>query len=349
MPTDRPIRWGIVATGKIARRVAGQLRLLENAELTAVSSRSLGRAQAFADEFGVTRAYDSPADLAAAGDVDVVYIAAPHAQHAEIMRTVIDAGKAVLCEKAFTTSLADTEAVAGYAAERGVFCMEAMWTRFIPLIIRARRIVAEGGIGRVRSVAADLGFVAPADPRHRLWDPALGGGALLDVGIYPVAFAQMLLGSPSSVAAVGSLTDLGVDAEAGLLLGWDDGAHATLSASLIAAVGGGAVIVGTEGRIEIPPRFHHPTTLVHVRSTQHGVEEAETFSESLEGRGHVPMLRAVASAVREGRTGCPEMPLSDTVEVMRILDAALHRLGVSYPEPAPVAPMTSGPRRRLGS
>lgn len=336
MPTERPIRWGIVATGRIAHLVAADLRRLENAEITAVSSRSSDRARAFADRFGIASTYRSPADLAAADDVDVVYVATPHAQHAEVMYEVIDAGKAVLCEKAFTTTIAGTQAVAAYAAERGVFAMEAMWTRFNPLIVKTRRIVAEGGIGRVRSVAADLGFVAPAEPEHRLWDPALGGGALLDVGIYPVAFAQMLLGSPSSVAAVGSLSEGGVDAEAGLLLGWDDGAHAMLSASLIAAVGGGAAIVGTQGRIEIPPRFHHPTTLLHVRTSQRGVEEVDTFSEPLEGLGYVPMLRAVASAVREGRTECPEMPLSDTVEVMAILDSALHQLGVKYPAPAPV-------------
>ena len=333
---DRPIRWGVVATGKIAHAVTGDLRLLENCELAAVSSRSLDRAQDFAREFGFARAYDSVEDLVADPGVDVVYVATPHAQHPTVVRLALDAGKAVLCEKAFTTSLADTEELVAYARKRGVFCMEAMWTRFAPLIVKARELVASGAIGDVRAISAELGFVGPDDPSDRLWDPALGGGALLDVGIYPVAFAQMLLGAPATVTTVGTLTDQGVDAEAGLLLGWADGARAHLEATLRSPSAGGATIVGTRGRIEIPPRFHHPERLVHVSAPERGVEEATVHEHPSEGRGYVPMLRAVAKAVREGRTECPEMPLSDTVEVMRILQEALDALAVTYPEPAPV-------------
>ncbi|NEE03186.1 Gfo/Idh/MocA family protein [Phytoactinopolyspora halotolerans] len=333
---EQIIGWGIVATGGIARTVAGDLRLLENTRLAAVSSRDADRARAFADEFGVERAYDSVKDLVNDDGVDVVYVASPHPQHAYAVRLALEAGKAVLCEKAFTHSLAETEALVELARARGVFCMEAMWTRFNPLIVRARRMIAEGVIGEVRSITAELGFAAPVDPAHRLWNPALGGGALLDVGVYPVAFAQMVLGAPAQVSAVGTLTELGVDAEAGLLLSWPGGPRAHLEATLTAPIAGAASIVGTLGRLEIAPRFHHPAQVVHVDAPERGVERREAFDHTPEGRGYVPMLRAVAQAVREGRTECAEMPLNDTVEVMRVLDEALTQLGVEYPEPAPV-------------
>lgn len=333
---QRTIRWGVVSTGNIAHTVTSDLMLLEGSELAAVSSRDLSRAEAFAAEFGGARAYASVHELVAADDVDVVYIATPHAQHPVVLRAAIEAGKAVLCEKSFTTSLADTIELTALAQARGVFCMEAMWTRFTPLIVKARALVDAGAIGEVRSVSAELGFPGPADPGHRLWDPALGGGALLDVGIYPVAFAQMLLGAPATVEAVGSLTDAGVDAEAGILLGWDGGARAHLESSLRSPLAGNAVVIGTTGRLEIPPRFHHPSLLRHVHAEERGKEETTGYESEPEGRGYVPMLRAVAQAVRDGRTECPEMPLADTVAVMRIMDAVLRQLGVEYPDPAPV-------------
>lgn len=338
MTVDEPtVRWGVVSTGNIAHSVTGDLMLVEGSTLTAVSSRSLPRAQKFADQFdGSARAYDSVTALVEDENVDVVYVATPHAQHPPIVRLALEAGKAVLCEKAFTTSLADTVELTELARSRGVFCMEAMWTRFTPLIIRARELIDSGALGEIRSVSADLGFVGPDDPAHRLWDPALGGGGLLDVGIYPVAFAQMILGEPETVTATGTLTDLGVDAEAGLLLSWADGARAHLESSLVSPLPGVATVVGTLGRLELPPRFHHPSVMHHVDAPSRGVEEVHTFEVEQEGRGYVPMLRAVAAAVREGRTECPEMPLTDTVVVMKILDDALRQLAVTYPPPAPV-------------
>ncbi|MGH8774448.1 MAG: Gfo/Idh/MocA family protein [Jiangellaceae bacterium] len=331
MAADRPIRWGIVSTERIAQTLAGEMLLLEDAEIAAVSSRERVRAQAFAGEYGIDRAYGSFEELLADETVDVVYVANPHAQHAEVVRHAIDAGKAVLCEKAFTTSLADTEDLVRRSRERGVFCMEAMWTRFVPMIVKLREIVADGGIGEVRVVTADLGFPATQGPEHRLWNPELGGGALLDVGIYPVAFAQMLLGSPNLVAAHGSLTSGGVDADAGLLLGWQGGAHALLAASLVAHTANSASVVGTAGRLDVPPSFHHPTRLVHT----HADGQVTVYEQEHEGLGYVPMLREVQRCVHEGRTESAGMPLDDTVAVLGILDRALRALGVTYPEPAP--------------
>jgi predicted dehydrogenase len=330
---DSTIRWGIVSTGGIAQTLASELLLLEDAQIVAVSSRAQARAQAFADEFGVPRAYGSFEDLLSDDGVDIVYVATPHAQHAQVVGHAIDAGKGVLCEKAFTTSLADTEKLVRRAQERGVFCMEAMWTRFNPLVVKSRQIIADGGIGEIRSVTADLGFRAGPDAKVRLWAPELGGGSLLDVGIYPVAFAQMLLGAPDTVAVHGTLTPDGVDAEAGLLLGWDDGAHALLESSLVGFTANTARIVGSAGRLDIPPQFHHPHRLVHTDVSG----DAHVYDQVPEGRGYVPMLRAVQRCLHEGKTEAAEMPLSDTVAIMRILDQALRALGVAYPEPAPIA------------
>jgi predicted dehydrogenase len=327
-----PIRWGIVSTGGIARTMAGELRLLEDARLTAVSSRSAQRAQAFAAEFGVERTYGSVEELLADDAVDIVYVATPHAQHAPIVGAALDFGRAVLCEKAFTASLSDTENLVQRARDRRIFCMEAMWTRFTPLVARTRQIIADGGIGEVRTVVADLGIVAPRDPRHRLWDPVLGGGAMLDLGVYPVALAQMVLGEPDTVEAHGSLSPEGVDAEAGLLLGWNGGARALLDISLLAQSAGAATVIGTRGRLNLSPRFHHPIRLVHTGADG----SAEVHEQEHEGRGYVPMLRAVHECLRDGRTESDVMPLGDTVAVMRVLDRALRQLGVHYPPPAPV-------------
>lgn len=321
-----------MSTGGIAHTMAADLRLLDDARLTAVSSRSAQRAQAFADEFGVERAYGSVEDLLTDDEVDIVYVATPHAQHAPIVGAALDVGRAVLCEKVFTTSLADTEDLVQRARDRRIFCMEAMWTRFTPLVAKSREIIAAGGIGDVRTVIADLGFVAPRDPRHRLWDPALGGGAMLDLGVYPVAFAQMVLGEPDTVKTHGSLTSAGVDAEAGLLLGWDGGARALLDVSLIAHSAGMATIIGSGGRLDVPPRFHHPTRLMHTSADG----SVQVHEHEHVGRGYVPMLQAVHDCLRAGRTESEVMPLGDTVAVMRILDIALRQLAVRYPPPAPV-------------
>ncbi|WP_166350500.1 Gfo/Idh/MocA family protein [Phytoactinopolyspora limicola] len=332
---ERVIGWGIVATGDIAHSVAADLKLLEGSRIAAVSSRVQDRADTFAREFGVTTAYSSVRALVEDDAVDVVYVATPHPQHAYAVRLAAEAGKAVLCEKVFTHSLAETESLAAYAVQQGVFCMEAMWTRFNPLIVKARQMVADGVIGDVRMVSAELGFASTHGPDHRLWNRPLGGGALLDVGVYTVGFAQMLLGAPAEVAAVGTLTDQGVDAEAGLLLSWPGGQRAHMDVSLRSPLAGAASIVGTTGRIEFAPRFHHPGRMTYVRTPERGVEHPEVFQHLSEGHGYVPMLRAVAQAVREGRTECPEMPLADTVEVMRVLDDALGQLGVEYPDVAP--------------
>lgn len=317
------LRWGFLGPGRIAGTVADDLALVENASRFAVASRSLDRAQAFAGEHGFEKAYGSYAELLVDPDVDVVYVATPHGQHHLVTSQVVAAGKPVLVEKSLTCSSAAAEDLVARIRAAGVFAMEAMWTRFVPAVVRLRELVDEGAIGDVRLVSADLGFVGPTDPADRLLDPAQGGGALLDVGVYPVSFAQMVLGTPDTVTARGVLGETGVDVEDSLLLTFPGGRTALLSCSLVAASPGQAVLVGTGGSIVVPPRFHHPTRLVVTRNDR----EAETIEVPMEGRGYGYQLREVARCLDAGLLESPTMPLADTLTVMSVLDAALEQVG----------------------
>ena len=255
-------RWGMAGPGRIANLVAGDFRHVPNAELVAVGARSLDRAEEFARRHGASRWYGSYRELIADPEVDVVYIATPHPHHHAIALAAIRAGKAVLVEKSITATLAGAEEIVAEARASGVFAMEAMWTRFQPAIVRARELLAEGAIGSPVSVQADLGLARAFDPADRLFAPELGGGALRDLGVYVVSFAQMVLGTPQSVTVVGALAPSGVESTTTLLLGWADGRSATLTSSLHSPMPGEARIFGTEGWLELPPRFHHPTRLV---------------------------------------------------------------------------------------
>lgn len=227
-----------------------------------MASRSLPRAQDFAGAHQIPRAYGSYRELLADPDIDAVYIATPHPQHRQTAIAALTAGKAILVEKTFTATVSGAQEVIDIARARGVFAMEAMWTRFQPAIVAAKDLVDDGAIGEVRQVQADLGVDRPFDREDRLFNPALGGGALLDLGVYVVSLAQYFLGDPAAVVAHGSLFPTGVDAEAGLLLRYDDGRTATLSCSLLHHTPGQARIFGTEGWIDILPRFHHPREIV---------------------------------------------------------------------------------------
>ncbi|GAB2689159.1 Gfo/Idh/MocA family protein [Thalassiella azotivora] len=320
------VRWGFLGTGSIASTVAGDLALTPGAEAYAVASRDGSRAERFADQHGFGRAYAGYDALLADPDVDVVYVATPHGQHHRDVSACLDAGKPVLVEKAFTVSAAAARDLVQRARDRRLFVMEAMWTRFQPLVVELRRLAADGAIGQVRTVHADLGFVGPQDRGHRLWDPAQGGGALLDLGVYPVSFAQMLLGAPTSVAVHGALGDTGVDAEVGLLLGWDDGASALLSCTLTATPFAGARIVGTHGRIDLEEPFHHTGSLTLHRPDV----DAEVVTRGYTGRGYVHQLEEVQRCLAEGLTESPVMPLDDTLAVMDVLDGALEHLGAVH-------------------
>ena len=325
---NEEIRWGVVGPGRIAENLVKDFAVVDGARVAAVASRSLDRAQAFAGRHGIERAYGSYAELLADPDVDVLYLATPHPQHHAVALAAIRAGKALLVEKTFAATTAGAQEVVDLARESGVFVMEAMWTRFQPAIVAARALIDDGAIGEVRQLQADLGVDRPYNAADRLFDPAQGGGAMLDLGVYVVSFAQYFLGTPDRVEVSGSLAPTGVDAEAGLLLGYDDGRVATLLISLKHHTPGAARIQGTGGWIEVPPRFHHPHRIVlHRRG-----EEPETISRPPLETGYSHELIEVTEGVRAGRTESVIMPLQDTLAVQRILNEASEELGVYHTE-----------------
>ncbi|MCT9928996.1 Gfo/Idh/MocA family oxidoreductase [Planotetraspora sp. A-T 1434] len=323
-PIVSEFRWGIAATGGIARSVGNVIAREPGMSVAAVGSRDLDRARGLAAELGAPRAYGSYAELAGDPDIDAIYVTTPQAQHLEVVELAIAAGRAVLCEKPLTADLAEAERMVRLARDKGVFLMEAMWMRFNPLIAQIAGLVADGEIGDLRSVNASFGFALPYDTHHRLWDPALGGGALLDLGVYPVSFAHLLLGEPAAedVAVHGSLAESGVDAEAALLLGWPGGRRALLETSLVSPLPTTASVIGTTGRIDVDELFFAPTRFVLT------VDGAEPRVHEIPDRevAFAAQAREVRRAVEAGETESPVMPLDDTLAVMRLLDLAVRRL-----------------------
>ena len=322
------VRWGIVGPGRIAAKVVADFPHVPGAEVVAVASRSAERAARFAAEHDIGRAHGSYRAIVDDDEVDVLYIATPHPQHRAIALAALRAGKAVLVEKAFTVTPAATREIVAVAAETGVFAMEAMWTRFQPAIVRMRELLADGAIGEVQSVQADLGAQHPTDPADRFYDPAVGGGALFDVGVYPLSFAQMVLGTPETVTAHGVLAATGVDVEEAVLLGWSDGRSASLLASLRCATPGCARVVGTGGWIDVPPRFHHPSQIVLCRNGS----EPEIIDAPATGAGYCHEVAEVTECVAAGRAESAVMPLADTVAVQDVMDAVATQLGMTVRE-----------------
>ena len=318
------IRWGIAGPGRIADALAGDFALVPGATLTAVGSRSIERAEAFAQRHGAARAHGSYAELITDPEVDVIYVATPHPQHHPIAVAALRAGKGVLVEKAFTATVAGAQDIVTTAHATGGFAMEAMWTRFQPAIVRLRELIADGAVGTVLSVQADLGVVREFDPQDRLFDPALGGGAVLDLGVYVVSFAQMVLGSPDRVEAYGTIGETGVEIDVAILLGFPGGGTATLSTSLHSPMPGQARVFGTDGWIDVLPRFHHPTQIVLHRHD----ELPETIATEPIGGGYAHELIEVTDCLRAGRKESSVMPLADTVAVQEVLNEVLSQLGI---------------------
>ncbi|MEY9939605.1 Gfo/Idh/MocA family protein [Streptacidiphilus sp. MAP5-3] len=315
------IRWGILATGNIARDFTEDLQLLPDAEVFAVASRTEGAARAFAARHGIPHAYGSWAELAADDRVDVVYVATPHSAHHDAAALCLDAGRAVLCEKPLTLDAAQARSLVELARSRGVFLMEAMWMRFNPAIRRAVELVRDGVIGDVRTVHADFGIAGPFEPSHRLRNPALGGGALLDLGVYPVSLAHLLLGRPDRVHAWSSPTPEGVDANTGVLLGYDSGAMAALTCGIVAPTPRRATVAGTEGRIELPQDFFRPDHLL-LRRGKDEQKPAERIDVPFHGLGFTHEAEEVMRCLRAGLLQSPLMPWQASIEVMELLDEA---------------------------
>ncbi|MGV9278952.1 Gfo/Idh/MocA family protein [Streptomyces griseosporeus] len=335
--TADTVRWGVLATGGIAAAFTADLVDLPDAEVVAVASRSEASAKTFADRFGIPRAYGDWASLAADDDVDVVYVATPHAAHRAAAGLLLEAGRNVLCEKPFTLNVRQAEELVALAREHGSFLMEAMWMYCHPLVRRLKALVDDGAIGEVRTVQADFGLAGPFPPAHRLRDPHQGGGALLDLGVYPVSFAQLLLGEPADVAARAVLSPEGVDLQTGALLSFDSGALASVHCSIVGGTGVTASVTGSHGRIDVPDGFFHPERFVLHRD---GRDPEEFTADPADGpRGTFRHeAREVMRALRAGETESPLVPLDGTLAVMRTLDAIRERVGVRYPGESPNSP-----------
>lgn len=320
--TDQ-IRWGILATGGIAARFARELAQAPGTELAAVGSRTASSAAAFAAEHGAARSHGSWEALAADPDVDIIYVATPHSHHHAAASLCLRAGKPLLVEKAFTLDLAQAQDLVTIARERELFLMEAFWTRTLPAILKVQELVADGAIGELAAVQASFGIAVDPDPAHRLRNPELGGGALLDLGVYPIGFAQLFLGEPDQVRAWGQLFPEGTDARTGITLGFPSGAVASLYCGLRGDVRT-ATIVGSTGRIEFPWGFHAAERFVLHRD---GAQPQE-FQEAPSGL-HFEAAEASA-CLRAGKLESDLVPLSSTLAVMRTLDAVRAQIGVKY-------------------
>ncbi|MFJ9116077.1 Gfo/Idh/MocA family protein [Streptomyces sp. NPDC102394] len=339
--TAESVRWGILATGGIAAAFTADLVDLPDAEVVAVASRSRASAEAFAERFGIERAYGEWGALAEDADIDVVYVATPHAAHRAAAGLCLEAGRNVLCEKAFTLNAREAEELVALARGRGSFLMEAMWMYCNPLVRRLKALVDDGAVGEVRHVQADFGLAGPFPPSHRLRDPLQGGGALLDLGVYPVSFAQLLLGEPSDVTARAVLSDEGVDLQTGALLSWESGALASVHCSIVGGTATSASVTGSQGRIDIPNGFFFPDRFVLHRD---GRDPEEFAADPADGPRNSLRheAREVMRALRAGETESPLVPLDGTLAVMRTLDAIRERVGVRYPGESPEA---EGPLR----
>jgi predicted dehydrogenase len=322
-----PFRWGIIGPGNIAKKFATGLTALPDAELVAVGSRTQAGADAFGELFAVPHRHASYEALAYDPQVDAVYIATPHSLHRENSLLCLEAGKAVLCEKPFTINAAEAETVINLARQKGLFLMEAMWTRYIPLIVKVRELLAEGVIGDVRMLSADFGFGSRFNPRSRLYDPNLGGGALLDVGVYPVSLASMIFGSPARITSMAHLGPSNVDEQAAIVLGYEGGELAVLSTSIQTTTPQEAVLMGTAGRIKIHYPWWVPTRL----TLSQGGQPDEVIEIPFTGNGFNYEAAEVAHCLQAGKPESEIMPLDETLSIMETMDEARAQWGLKYP------------------
>jgi len=312
------LRWGVLAPGGIATDWVATMHANTDQRVVAVASRSAARAAKFAGKNGIARSYGSYEQLVADPEVDIVYVAAPNVFHRPLALLVIAAGKHVLIEKPFGVDAADARVIVDAARAAGVFAMEAMWTRFLPQTTVMARLLAEGELGDLAVVTADFGADFGDLRDHPVFDPAMGGGALRDIGIYPVWFSRFALGAPSSLLATGRMLDSGVEGQVAMILGHPTGAQAVLHTTMLADTPTEARISGTRARVEVRSPFYAPDGFAFVRGE---VRTEFTDETGLRGReGLAFQTAAIAQHVADGRTEAPEHPLAVSVEILATLD-----------------------------
>ena len=319
-------RWGIIGPGSIAHKFATGLRALDDAQIVAVGSRSQDRADAFADAYAVPNRHASYEALAEDPEVDAVYVATPHPFHKENSILCLKAGKPVLCEKPFTINQHEAREVIEVARSEGVFLMEAMWTRFLPITKQVKAWVTDGAIGEVRMLYADFGFRARLNPKGRLFDLALGGGGLLDIGIYPISYASMIFDTqPATISSQAHIGETGVDEQAAMVFGYDKGQLALISCGVRIKTPHEAKILGTDGMITVPQFWDART------ATLSAGDKKEVVTLECAGNGYECEAAEVARCVRAGKLESDLMSHDDTLANMQTLDAIREQWGLKYP------------------
>ncbi|MAT53022.1 MAG: oxidoreductase [Saprospirales bacterium] len=322
------MNWGIIAPGRIARKFAQDLALSKGSRLLAVASRSLERAQAFASEFGAKHAFGSYEELLSCPDLDVVYVASPHSHHAEHSLLCLRKGIPVLCEKPLAVNRRQVEAMIGAAEANNTFLMEGMWTRFNPAFSHALELVQSGAIGEPQLLRADFGFRAPYLPEGRLYNPALAGGALLDIGIYPVFAALSFLGAAKGIIAQAKLTETGVDATTGIVMTHESGAVSVLDCTIVADTDTVCSIHGEKGNITVQCRFHEADSVV----VELKGEQARRIELPKTGIGFYHEIRAVEEALQHGWTEHPKVSHAFSRLLIDTLDRIRELAGIRYPD-----------------
>ncbi len=324
--TSETINWGIIGPGSIADRFAGSLPAVSGAKLYAVGSRTQARADEFADKHGASKRYASYEALAEDPDVQVVYVATPHPQHKGAALLCLEHGKAVLLEKPFTVNATEAAEVIDLARAKDLFVMEAMWTRFFPGMVKVRELISGGAIGEVRMLQADFGFRADVDPEGRLFNLALAGGGLLDVGVYPISLASMIFGAPTEVSGLAQIGETGVDEMAAVTLKYSGGQLASLVTGVRINTPSEATIFGTDGSIKLHAPFWNVSTL-----TVSANGKSEELSVPYKSGGFNYEAQEVMDCLRAGKNESAIMPLGETLTIMQTMDTLRAQWGLKYP------------------
>lgn len=334
----KKIRWAIMGTGTIAKSFAKGLSFLDDAELYAVASRSMETAVSFGQDYSAKKYYGKYEDMVKDAEVDVVYIATPNSSHKDNILLCLNNGKAVLCEKPFTLNAKETEEVIRLAREKNLFLMEGMWTRFFPIMHKVREWIDEGKIGPIRMVTADFGFRREGDPEERKIGLHRAGGALMDVGIYPISFASWVLGrSVVDIKGVASLYETGVDELSAMTFKYDGGQMAVLSCSINTPTLKEARIIGNKGVIIIPDFARATSATLSVIG-----HEPITVTFPLEGNGYNYEAAAVMACLREGKVESDAIPLDETLSIIKSMDELRCQWGMVFPSESKNGTINSG-------
>jgi predicted dehydrogenase len=320
--------WGIIGLGKIANKFAQDIQLIKNARVHAVASRSLEKAKAFGDTYNANHCYGSYEALMKCPDLDVVYIATPHVFHCEHALLCLNNKIPVLCEKPFAMNLAEVRNMIAAANNNRTFLMEALWTRFLPTTLKVLELIENGAIGTVQTVKADFGFKANFDPKGRLFDQNLGGGSLLDVGIYPVFLSLLVLGKPNKINAIAAIGKTNVDESCGMLMKYSDNKMAILHASVVNKTTTEAFIYGTEGTIRINTRWHEPTSLTLMQNDK---EPKDIFFE-FDSNGYRYEAEEVQRCLGKRKLSSPLMSHKFSLDLIELLDDIRMISGIHYPK-----------------